>query len=161
MWEIVLLTCNKFECNGKFFECPELTPLDADDSLDNNETVSLNAESLSGLSVRGSRNAPLSDPLPVPLSDDVDIDEMVEFVTCESVELERLCDRPNRGSTMLTVPIIVPVPCIPVAIPPFVPRTLHAFRVFGPFFCSSILSSPRMASSSDSCVSSRLAIENR
>lgn len=30
----------------------ELRPLDADDSLDRSETVSLNAESLSGLSVR-------------------------------------------------------------------------------------------------------------
>lgn len=54
------LTCNKFELGGnRFLACAAatelLTPLDADDSLDINETVSLNAESLSGLSVRGSR----------------------------------------------------------------------------------------------------------
>lgn len=76
-----------------------LTPLDADDSLDNSETVSLNAESLSGLSVRGSRSAVLpplvSEPLPVPLSDDVENEEIVEFVTADMVELERLCVRPT------------------------------------------------------------------
>lgn len=68
--------------------------LDADDSLDNNETVSLNAESLSGLSVRDSRIAPLeSDPLPFPLSDEIEIDE---FVTPEIVEFDRECVRPAR-----------------------------------------------------------------
>lgn len=82
-------TCNKLEFSGRFFECAELTPLDADDSLDSKETVSLKAESLSGLSVLGSRNGP-SEPLPVPLSDDVDVDEIVEFVTPEMVELDRL-----------------------------------------------------------------------
>lgn len=112
------LTCNKFECSGRFFECAELTPLDADDSLDSSDTVSLKAESLSGLSVRGSRRA-LSDPLPVPLSEDVDIDEMVEFVTADIVELERLCVRPMRPRRSV-------------------------------FFCSSRLSSPRIASSSAS-----------
>lgn len=122
-----LITCNKFEFNGKFFEWAELTPLDADDSLDNNDTVSLNAESLSGLSVLGSRNGP-SEPLPVPLSDDVDIDDIVELVTADMVEFERLCVRPRRISL---------------------------------FFCSNKLSSPRIASSSASCVSSKLAIEKR
>lgn len=89
------LTCNKLELSGKFFKWAELAPLDADDSLDSSDTVSLNAESLSGLSVRGSRN---SDPLPAPLSDDVDVDDMVEFVTPEMVEFDRLCVRPIRPS---------------------------------------------------------------
>lgn len=58
----------------------ELSPLDADDSLDNNETVSLNAESLSGLSVR-------DDSL---MSVDVAVLDIVEFAP-ETMELERLC----------------------------------------------------------------------
>jgi hypothetical protein len=69
-------------------------PLDADDdSLDNSDTVSLNAESLSGLSVRGSRSInkllPLTScTLPTPLS--VDIVEIVELATPEMVEFDRL-----------------------------------------------------------------------
>lgn len=127
----------------------ELTPLDADDSLDINETVSLNAESLSGLSVRGSRigrgpvdTEPASEPLPLPLSDEVDMDDMVEFVTPDMVELERLCVRPWRPMLLTAVadPFVVAVSLLR---------------------CSSILNSPKMASSSASCVSSKLAIENR
>lgn len=57
----------------------ELSPLDADDSLDKSETVSLNAESLSGLSVR-------EDSL---MSVDVAVLEMVELAP-ETIELERL-----------------------------------------------------------------------
>lgn len=95
----------------------ELRPLDADDSLDNNETVSLNAESLSGLSV-------LDDSL---ISVDVAVLDIVELAP-ETIELERLwvCVRP---------------------------------RVKSPF-CSSKLSSVKIESNSDSCVSSRFAIEN-
>lgn len=57
----------------------ELSPLDADDSLDNSDTVSLNAESLSGLSV-------LEDSL---ISVDVAVLEIVELAP-ETIELERL-----------------------------------------------------------------------
>lgn len=57
----------------------ELSPLDADDSLDNSDTVSLNAESLSGLSV-------LDDSL---ISVDVAVLEIVELAP-ETIELERL-----------------------------------------------------------------------
>lgn len=92
-----IITCNKLELSCNVFECAELTPLDADDSLDSKDTVSLKAESLSGLSVLGSRNGH-SDPLPVPLSDDVDVDDIVEFVTPEMVEFDRLCVRPIRPS---------------------------------------------------------------
>lgn len=65
-------------------------PLDADDSLDSNETVSLNAESLSGLSVRDSRIATLvSALLPLLQISDDDI-EMVELVVLEiRAELDR------------------------------------------------------------------------
>lgn len=57
----------------------EQSPLDADDSLDKSETVSLNAESLSGLSV-------LDDSL---ISVDVAVLDIVEFAP-ETMELERL-----------------------------------------------------------------------
>jgi hypothetical protein len=57
----------------------ELSPLDADDSLDNSDTVSLKAESLSGLSV-------LDDSL---ISVDVAVLEMVELAP-DTIELERL-----------------------------------------------------------------------
>lgn len=57
----------------------ELSPLDADDSLESNETVSLNAESLSGLSV-------LDDSL---ISVDVAVLDIVELAP-ETIELERL-----------------------------------------------------------------------
>lgn len=66
------------------------------------------------------------------------------------MEFERLCERPNRGSTKLTVPISVPVPSTPAALLPLFPSGVHVVREFGPFFCSSILSSPKMASNSDS-----------
>lgn len=80
--------------------------LDADDSLESNETVSLNAESLSGLSVRDSRIAPLleSDPLPFPLSDEIEIDE---FVTPETVEFDRECVRPLRIGDMIGATTVV------------------------------------------------------
>jgi hypothetical protein len=95
----------------------ELSPLDADDSLDNSDTVSLNAESLSGLSV-------LDDSL---ISVDVAVLEIVEFAP-DTIELERLCV------------------CVrPLAKSPF---------------CSNKLNSVRIESNSDSCVSSRFAIEN-
>lgn len=58
----------------------ELSPLDADDSLDSSETVSLNAESLSGLSVR-------DDSL---MSVAVTVLDMVEFAP-DTIELLRLC----------------------------------------------------------------------
>lgn len=57
----------------------ELSPLDADDSLDKRDTVSLNAESLSGLSVREESLR----------SVDVAVLEMVELAP-ETIELERL-----------------------------------------------------------------------
>lgn len=57
----------------------ELSPLDADDSLDSRETVSLNAESLSGLSVRDDSR----------MSVDVAVLDTVEMAP-ETMELERL-----------------------------------------------------------------------
>lgn len=133
-----------------------LTPLDADDSLDINETVSLNAESLSGLSVRCSRICigpigvePVSDPLPFPLSDDVDIDDIVEFVTPDIIELERLCVRRCRLFVAGAVPFIVAVLAAATA------AAVSALR------CSNKFSSPKIASNSASCVSSKLAIEKR
>lgn len=108
------------------FLCAAIKPLDADDSLDNSETVSLKAESLSGLSVRASLLEPfirLSWPLMQLLSDDI-----VVFVAAETVELDLLWQRPWR---------------------------LSIWRF------SSMLSSPNIASNSASCVSSRLAMENR
>lgn len=57
----------------------ELSPLDADDSLERSETVSLNAESLSGLSV-------LEDSLN---SVEVAVLDIVELAP-ETIELERL-----------------------------------------------------------------------
>jgi hypothetical protein len=57
----------------------ELRPLDADDSLDRSETVSLNAESLSGLSVR-------DDSLSSVVVTVLDIVELAP----ETIELERL-----------------------------------------------------------------------
>jgi preprotein translocase subunit Sec63 len=96
----------------------ELNPLDADDSLDNNETVSLKAESLSGLSV-------LDDSL--VLSVVVTVLEIVEFVP-DTIELD---------------------------------REWVLVRVLNSPFCSSRLNSFRIESNSDSCVSSKFAIENR
>lgn len=95
----------------------ELRPLDADDSLDNSETVSLKAESLSGLSV-------LEDSR---MSVDVAVLDIIELAP-ETIELERLwvCVRACLKSP----------------------------------FCSSKLNSVRMESNSDSCVSSKFAIEN-
>lgn len=61
----------------------ELNPLEADDSLDRSETVSLNAESLSGLSVRDDSRI-TSD------ADDAVTVEMVEFAP-DTIELDRLC----------------------------------------------------------------------
>lgn len=57
----------------------ELSPLDADDSLDRSETVSLNAESLSGLSVRDASR----------ISVVVTVLETVELAP-DTIELERL-----------------------------------------------------------------------
>lgn len=57
----------------------ELRPLEADDSLDNRDTVSLNAESLSGLSV-------LDDSLISVAVTVLDITELAP----ETIELERL-----------------------------------------------------------------------
>lgn len=104
-------TCNRFIFIDMIFlpcELPIklLILLDADDSLLSSETVSLKAESLSGLSVRDSRIEPTpplvpplllpleSEPLPLPLSDEIEIDE---FVTPEIVELDRECVRPFRS----------------------------------------------------------------
>lgn len=58
----------------------ELSPLDADDSLDKSETVSLKAESLSGLSVRD--DSLISVVVAV-------FDEIVELAP-ETMELDRL-----------------------------------------------------------------------
>lgn len=58
----------------------ELSPLDADDSLDKSETVSLKAESLSGLSVRD--DSLISVVVAV-------LDEIVELAP-ETMELDRL-----------------------------------------------------------------------
>lgn len=102
----------------------ELTPLEVDDSLDNNETVSLNAESLSGLSVRGPRKSGV-------VSDDIVAEletvKMVVLVAPDTVEFD----------------LLWLLPCLKSP------------------FCSNKLSSPKMASNSASCVSSKLAIENR
>lgn len=58
----------------------ELSPLDADDSLDKSETVSLKAESLSGLSVR--EDSLISVVVAV-------FDDIVELAP-ETMELDRL-----------------------------------------------------------------------
>lgn len=58
----------------------ELNPLDADDSDDKSDTVSLNAESLSGLSVRDDSRTSL----------DVVAVDIVEIAP-DTIELERLC----------------------------------------------------------------------
>lgn len=58
----------------------ELSPLDADDSLESNETVSLNAESLSGDSVR-------DDSL---MSVDVTVAVDIVELAPDTIELERL-----------------------------------------------------------------------
>lgn len=157
------LTCSKFEFIGSklFVLLVLLTPLEADeDALDSRETVSLNAESLSGLSVRDSRDVPPeSEPLPLPLSDEVEIDA---FVTPEIVELERECVRPCRLSPLIGVAFVLSVAAptttvVRPALPLVVPFALTVLQLR----CSSWLSSPRIASSSASCVSSRFAIENR
>lgn len=99
----------------------ELIPDEADDSLDNSETVSLKAESLSGDSVRGSRSCVVVGPLFVdckeglwlawlpfsdipdeehnecevlllPVSDDPDIE-----VAPDIVEFVRECVRVDEG----------------------------------------------------------------
>lgn len=57
----------------------ELSPLEADDSLDSSETVSLNAESLSGLSVRDDSR----------VSVDVAVLDTVDMAP-DTMELERL-----------------------------------------------------------------------
>jgi hypothetical protein len=103
----------------------ELNPLEADDSLERSETVSLKAESLSGLSVRDSLTS-------VDVAVTVDIVEIVEIVefTPETIELDRLC------------------------------VCTRLCRIKSPLFCSRMLSSVRIESSSDSCVSSKFAIEN-
>lgn len=62
----------------------ELNPLEADDSLERSETVSLNAESLSGLSVRDSRTSVDDDTVAVEI-----VEEIVEFAP-DTIELERL-----------------------------------------------------------------------
>ena len=62
----------------------ELNPLEADDSLERSETVSLNAESLSGLSVRDSRTSVEDDTVAVEI-----VEEIVEFAP-DTIELERL-----------------------------------------------------------------------
>ena len=66
----------------------ELTPLDVDDSLESRETVSLKAESLSGLSVRGSRRSGVVsvDEIVVEL----DTVRIVEFVAPDTVEFDLL-----------------------------------------------------------------------
>lgn len=129
--------------------------LDADDSLESNETVSLKAESLSGLSVRDSRIAPPlleSDPLPFPLSDEIEIDE---FVTPETVEFDRECVRPFRMGDMIGCAAWFAggLFCMVLASVPFIFVDLAC--------CSNKLSSPRIASNSASCVSSKFAIEKR
>lgn len=138
--------------------CDRLTADDADDSLDNNDIVSLNAESLSGLSVRDARDGPLeSDPLPLPLSDDVEIDAVV---TPDIIELERECVR-------RLWPFIICCWAITIALCPICillsMGTTFAFTLVASFDvrCSNKLSSPRIASNSASCVSSKLAIEKR
>lgn len=73
------LTCTTIFCAATLL-FNELSPLDADDSLERRETVSLNAESLSGLSVR-------EDSLK---SVDVAVLDIVEIAP-ETIELERLC----------------------------------------------------------------------
>jgi hypothetical protein len=86
----ICITCGTFtvDCGGvKVFPIPELTPLEADDSLDSNETVSLNAESLSGLSVRGSRKSEVIS-VGFPLPGGVIVVEIGCIVTVETVEFE-------------------------------------------------------------------------
>lgn len=127
--------------------------LDADDSLDSNETVSLKAESLSGLSVRDSRIAPLeSEPLPFPLSDEIEIDE---FVTPEMVEFDRECVRPFRSfatGDMIGGGLFCRL---------FMGLLSVTLTFVDLACCSNKLNSPRIASNSASCVSSKLAIEKR
>lgn len=76
------LTCTTVFCDDEILLMlfSELRPLDADDSLDNSETVSLKAESLSGLSVRDDS---LISVVTVTLLDIVDI-------APDTIELERL-----------------------------------------------------------------------
>lgn len=84
------LTCTTLFCvEILLILLSELSPLDVDDSLDKSETVSLKAESLSGLPVR-------DDSL---MSLDVAVLEIVELAP-ETIELERLwvCVRPCRMS---------------------------------------------------------------
>lgn len=128
--------------------------LDADDSLDSNETVSLKAESLSGLSVRDSLMAPPlleSEPLPLPLSDEIEIDE---FVTPDTVEFERECVRPFRMGDMIAALVCMLFMLVLFSVP-------FEFVVDLVACCSNKLSSPRIASNSASCVSSKFAIEKR
>lgn len=157
--------------------CAELTLLEADDSLDNNETVSLNAESLSGLSVRGSRAPttmlvmPFSECellLPPPLSEEPEMEsvapDMLEFVReCVRVEVP-LCGAVEEELVVLNK---LPAACItkddddvppikPTIPPPTSDNTLALL-----ICASSRLNSPNITSSSDSCVSSRFAIEMR
>lgn len=74
------LTCTTLFCvEILLILLSELSPLDVDDSLDKSETVSLKAESLSGLPVR-------DDSL---MSLDVAVLEIVELAP-ETIELERL-----------------------------------------------------------------------
>jgi hypothetical protein len=72
----------------------ELSPLDADDSLESKETVSLNAESLSGDSVRDDSR------ISVDVTVTVDIVELAP----DTIELERLCVcvRPCRMSPLFS-----------------------------------------------------------
>lgn len=58
----------------------ELSPLEADDSLERRDTVSLNAESLSGLSVLDDSRVSVC----------VTVLEIVELVP-DTIELDRLC----------------------------------------------------------------------
>lgn len=74
------LTCTTLGCGGIFVMLfSELRPLEADDSLDSSETVSLKAESLSGLSVRDDSR----------MSVDVAVLDTVEMAP-DTIELERL-----------------------------------------------------------------------
>lgn len=150
-----ILTCSRFKFIARMFlpcafPAKLLMLLDADDSLESNETVSLKAESLSGLSVRDSRIAPLeSEPLPFPLSDEIEIDE---FVTPDIVEFDRECVRPFRTGDMICGLFCCMLFMVLLSVPlAFVDLAC----------CSNKLSSPRIASNSASCVSSKFAIEKR
>lgn len=87
---------------GIFLIPPEpIMKLEEEDSLDNSDTVSLNAESLSGLSVLGSLFIPSWTLPPQPLlSEDEDIVDIVVFVTPDIVEFVRLCVRPCLKSPL-------------------------------------------------------------